>query len=196
MTRVRLYYFNIYSESQLLGSLKVESASKAISTAAELLRVDPETLTSKRVTSSEAAAPVEAAPEAEEKTTQPDEKPSTEEISAKRQITVDFSKSSQSDGQPTFKQLEAYNQLREDVLIWDNAIPESLKTVWKVTEDGVMIVKTQVTTKDNTIRKRKLVIRRGGAIHGYGKKPRGTEKLMTARADVIKYGFKESSLQD
>lgn len=196
MARVRLYYYNIYSESELLGYVKVESASKAISTAAELLRVDPETLTSKRVTSSEAAAPVEAAPEAEEKTTQSEEEPSTDEISAKRQITVDFSKSSQSDGQPTSKQLEAYNQLREDVLIWDNAIPESLKTVWKVTEDGVMIVKTQVTTKDNTIRKRKLVIRRGGAVHGYGKKPRGTEKLMTARADVIKYGFKESSLQD
>lgn len=196
MTRVRLYYFNIYSESQLLGSLKAESASKAISTAAELLRVDPETLTSKRVTSSEAAAPVETAPESEEKTTQPDEKSSTDEISVKRQITVDFSKSSANEGQLTSKQLEAYNQLREDVLMWDNATPESLKTVWKVTEDGVMIVKTQVTTKDNTIRKRKLVIRRGGAIHGYGKKPRGSEKLMTAKADVIKYGFKESSLQD
>ena len=196
MARVRLYYYNIYSESELLGFIKAETASKAIATAADLRRLDPETLTSKRVTSSEAVSPVEAVSEPEEKTTQPGEKPSTDEISAKRQISVDFSKSSQSDGQPTSKQLEAYNQLREDVLMWDNGIPESLKTVWKVTEDGVMIVKTQVTTKDNMVRKRKLVIRRGGAIHGYGKKPRGTEKLMTAKADVIKYGFRETSLQD
>ena len=196
MARVRLYYFNIYSESQFLGSLKAESASKAISTAAELLRVDPETLTSKRVTSSEAAAPVEAAPEPEEKTTQSEEKPSTEEISSKRQVTVDFSKSSANEGQPTEKQVEAYEQLKQDVPVWDDAVPGSLQTTWKVTEEGVMIVKTRVTTKSGMLRKRKLVIRRGGAIHGYGKKPRGTEKLMTAKADVIKYGFKESSLQD
>lgn len=196
MARVRLYYYNIYTETELLGFVKAETASKAISMAAELRHLSPETLTSKRVTSSETASPVEALPEPEEKTTQSDEKPSTDEISAKREITVDFSKSPQSDGQPTSKQLEAYNQLREDVLVWDNAVEDSLKTVWKVTEDGVMIVKTQVTTKDNMIHKRKLVIRRGGAIHGYGKKPRGSEKLMTAKADVIKYGFKESSLQD
>lgn len=196
MARVRLYYFNIYSESQLLGSLKVESASKAIYTAAELLRVDPETLSSKRVTSSEAAAPVEAAPEPEEKTTQSEEKPSTEEISAKRQVTVDFSKSSANEGQPTEKQVETYEQLKQDVPVWDDAVPGSLQATWKVTEEGVMIVKTRVTTKSGMLRKRKLVIRRGGAIHGYGKKPRGTEKLMTAKADVIKYGFKESSLQD
>lgn len=196
MTRVRLYYFNIYSESQLLGSLKVESASKAISTAAELLRVDPETLTSKRVTSSEAAAPVEAAPEAEEKNYSVGGKPPIDEISAKRQVTVDFSKSSANEGQPTEKQVEAYEQLKQDVPVWDDAVPGSLKIAWQVIEEGIMIVKTRVTTKSGMLRKRRLVIRRGGAVHGYGKKPRGTEKLMTARADVIKYGFKESSLQD
>lgn len=195
MARIRLYYYNIYTETELLGFVKAETASKAIKVAAELRHLDPETLTSKRVTSSEAASPVDALPESEEKTTQEEEKPSTDEISAKRQVTVDFSKSSANEGQPTQKQLEAYEQLREDVLLWDEGVPESLKTVWKVTEEGVMIVKTQLTTKSGMLRKRKLVIRRGGAVHAYGKKPRGTEKLMTAKADVIKYGFKESSLQ-
>lgn len=189
--RTRVYYYNMIKDGNVFGSVKCETSAQAKSIAANILGVPPESMSTKRVPASEAAAPVEYLRRSEEKTTHEEEEPSTGDTSPKRQVIVDFSKSSKNEGQPNAKQMAAWAQLKHEVTDLDNIDPDSMKTTWCVDANGMMTVKIRYNLDAETIRYRKLIIGRGGAVHGYGKKPRGTEKLMTARMDVMKYCYKD-----
>lgn len=192
--RIRVYYYNMIKDGNVFGSVKCETATQAKNIAANILGVSPESLSTKRVPVSEAAAPVESLRKSEEKTTHEEEKPSTGDTSPKRQVIVDFSKSSKSEGQPNAKQMAAWTQLKHEVADLDSIDLDSMKTTWCVDTNGLMTVKIRYNLDAETTRYRKLIIGRGGAVHGYGKKPRGTEKLMTARKDVIKYCYKDEKI--
>lgn len=84
--------------------------------------------------------------------------------------------------------------MKQEVAGLDNIDPDSMKTTWCVDANGLMTVKIKYNLDTDTTRYRKLIIGRGGAVHGYGKKPRGTEKLMTSRKDVIKYCYKDEKI--
>ena len=189
--RTRVYYYNMIKDGNVFGSVKCETSTKAKSIAANILGVTPEALSTKRVPASEAAAPVESLRRSQEKTTQDEKGRSTGDTSPKRQVIVDFSKSSKSEGQPNTKQMAAWAQLKHEVTDLDNIDLDSMKTTWCVDANGMMTVKIRYNLDAETIRYRKLIIGRGGAVHGYGKKPRGTEKLMTAKKDVLKYCYKD-----
>ena len=192
--RIRVYYYNMIKDGNVFGSVKCETATQAKNIAANILGVSPESLSTKRVPVSEAAAPVESLRKLEEKTTHEEEKPSTGDISPKRQVIVDFSKSSKSEGQPNAKQMAAWTQLKHDVADCDSVSLNSMKTTWCVDANGLMTVKIRYCIDAETMRYRKLIIGRGGAVHGYGRKPRGTEKLMTAKKDVLKYCYKDEKI--
>ena len=192
--RIRLYYYNMIKDGNVFGSVKCETSTQAKNIAADILGVPPESLSTKRVPASEAAAPVESLRRSEEKTTYDEKGRSTGDTSSKRQVIVDFSKSSKSEGQPNAKQMAAWTQMKQEVADLDNIDPDSMKTTWCVDANGLMTVKIRYNLNTETTRYRKLIIGRGGAVHGYGKKPRGTEKLMTARKDVIKYCYKDEKI--
>lgn len=192
--RTRVYYYNIIKDGNVFGSVKCETSTQAKNIAANLLGVAPESLSTKRVPSSEAAAPVESLRRSEEKTTHDEKGRSTGDTSPKRQVIVDFSKSSKSEGQPNAKQMVAWTQLEHEIADYDSVDYNSMKTTWCVDANGLMTVKIRYNLDAETIRYRKLIIGRGGAVHGYGKKPRGTEKLMTAKKDVLKYCYKDEKI--
>lgn len=189
--RTRVYYYNIIKDGNVFGSVKCETSTQAKSVAADILGITTESLSTKRVPASEAAAPVESLRKSEEKTTHDEKGRSTGDTSPKRQVIVDFSKSSKSEGQPNAKQMAAWTQMKQEVADLDRVNPDSMKTTWCVDVNGLMTVKIRYSLNTETTRYRKLIIGRGGAVHGYGKKPRGTEKLMTARKDVIKYCYRD-----
>ncbi len=151
-------------------------------------------LSTRRVSAVVAAPPVELSKEPEEKTTHEEEKPSTGDTSPKRQVIVDFSKSPKSEGQPNVKQMAAWAQLKHEVADCDSVSLNSMKTTWCVDANGLMTVKIRYYIDAETMRYRKLIIGRGGAVHGYGKKPKGTEKLLTAKKDVLKYCYKDEKI--
>lgn len=192
--RIRVYYYNMVKDGKVFGSVKCETATQAKAITAEILGVDPESLSTRRVSAVVAAPPVELSKEPEEKTTHEEEKPSTGDTSPKRQVIVDFSKSPKSEGQPNTKQMAAWAQLKHEVADCDSVSFNSMKTTWCVDVNGLMTVKIRYNLNTETTRYRKLIIGRGGAVYGYGKKPRGTEKLMTARKDVIKYCYKDEKI--
>lgn len=192
--RIRVYYYNMIKDGNVFGSVKCETATQAKNIAANFLGVSPESLSTKRVTISEAAAPVESLRKSEEKTTHDEKGRSTGDTSPKRQVIVDFSKSSKSEGQPNAKQMAAWTQLEHEIADYDSIDSDSMRTTWCVDTNGLMTVKIRYCIDAETMRYRKLIIGRGGAVHGYGKKPRGTEKLMTARKDVIKYCYKDEKI--
>lgn len=211
MARVRMYYFNIYSETELLGSVKAETAIKAEEAAADICQkngTDIHEFTAKRVTSSGAAEPMVVVEKSEGEITPTKEEAHTEENSANKTVTVDFSKAAEEpepekekkpvkrddDGTATEKQLATYADLKQIITKWDNAKRDGVRTKYSINTDGFMIVKAVAVTKDGTIRKRELIIGRGGAIRAYGKKPRGTEKLMIALKDVERFCFSEKEI--
>lgn len=209
MAHVRMYYFNIYSETELLGSVKAETAIKAEEAAADICQkngTDIHEFTAKRVTSSGAAEPMVVVEKSEGKITTSKEESHTEENSANKTVTVDFSKVSEEPEKPrkhikrddnglaTEKQLDTYADLNRIVTKWDNAKRDGVRTKYFINEDGFLIANTIAITKNGTIRKRELIIRRGGAIRAYGKKPRGTEKLMMSIKDVEKFCFSEKEV--
>lgn len=181
-------------DGNVFGSVKSETSAQAKNIAANILGVPSESLSTKRVPASEAAAPVESLRRSEEKTTHDEKGRSTGDTSPKRQVIVDFSKSSKSEGQPNAKQMVAWTQLEHEIADYDSVDYNSMKTTWCVDANGLMTVKIRYNLNTETTRYRKLIIGRGGAVHGYGKKPRGTEKLMTARKDVIKYCYKDEKI--
>lgn len=195
--RIRLYYYNMIKDGNVFGSVKCETSAQAKNIAAIILGVAPESLSTKRVTASEAAAPVDSLRRFEEKTTHDEKGRSTGDTSPKRQVIVDFSKSSKSEGQPNAKQMAAWTQMKQEVADHDSVSFNSIESVWYVDSNGLMQVSFSYFLNATIMRVREVIIGRGGAVHGYGKKPRGTEKLMTARKDVIKYCYKDeiSSLQ-
>lgn len=195
--RIRLYYYNMIKDGNVFGSVKCETSAQAKNIAAIILGVAPESLSTKRVTASEAAAPVDSLRRFEEKTTHDEKGRSTGDTSPKRQVIVDFSKSSKSEGQPNAKQMAAWTQMKQEVADHDSVSLNSIESVWYVDSNGLMQVSFSYFLNATIMRVREVIIGRGGAVHGYGKKPRGTEKLMTARKDVIKYCYKDeiSSLQ-
>lgn len=192
--RTRVYYYNMIKDGNVCGSVKCETSTQAKNIAANILGVTPEALSTKRVPASEAAAPVESLRRSYEKTTQDEKGRSTGDASPKRQVIVDFSKSSKSEGQPNARQMVAWEQLKHEVADLDDIDPNSMKTTWCVDANGLMTVKIRYNLDAEIIRYRKLIIGRGGAVHGYGKKPRGTEKLMTAKKDVMKYCYKDEKI--
>lgn len=192
--RIREYYYNMIKDGKVLGSVKCENATQAKATAASILGVDPESLSTRRVSSVVAAPPVELYKEPEEKTTHEEEEPSTGDTSPKRQVIVDFSKSPKSEGQPNAKQMAAWAQLKHEVADCDSISLNSMKTTWCVDANGLMTVKIRYYIDAETMRYRKLIIGRGGAVHGYGRKPKGTEKLLTAKKDVLKYCYKDEKI--
>lgn len=209
MARVRMYYFNIYSETELLGSVKAETAIKAEEAAADICQkngTDIHEFTAKRVTSSGAAEPMVVVEKSEGEITPTKEESHTEENSANKTVTVDFSKVSEEPEKPrkhikrdnnglaTEKQLDTYADLNRIVTKWDNAKRDGVRTKYFINEDGFLIANTIAITKNGTIRKRELIIGRGGAIRAYGKKPRGTEKLMVSIKDVEKFCFSEKEV--
>lgn len=186
----RLYYFNIYHNGNIAGSVRAASSTDAVAMATTILPVG--SLKAKRVTQKEAVDPLEAQKKEEGKLSSEPEKSSTGENSPKkRTVEVDFSKSSASEGQPTEKQVEAYEKLKADVMRWDDGVDGSLSTVYKVESSGIMKVKTRLTMKSGNKRSRVIFIGKSGGLRAYGKKPRGTEKLMLALKDVIKFCFTE-----
>lgn len=209
MARVRMYYFNIYSETELLGSVKAETTIKAEEAAADICQengTDIHVFTAKRVTSSGAAEPMVVVEKSEGEITTSKEESHTEENSANKTVTVDFSKVSEEPEKPrkhikrdnnglaTEKQLDTYADLNRIVTKWDNAKRDGVRTKYFINEDGFLIANTIAITKNGTIRKRELIIGRGGAIRAYGKKPRGTEKLMVSIKDVEKFCFSEKEV--
>lgn len=209
MARVRMYYFNIYSETELLGSVKAETAIKAEEAAADICQkngTDIHEFTAKRVTSSGAAEPMVVVEKSEGEITPTKEEAHTEENSANKTVTVDFSKVSEEPEKPrkhikrdnnglaTEKQLDTYADLNRIVTKWDNAKRDGVRTKYFINEDGFLIANTIAITKNGTIRKRELIIGRGGAIRAYGKKPRGTEKLMVSIKDIEKFCFSEKEV--
>lgn len=209
MAHVRMYYFNIYSETELLGSVKAETAIKAEEAAADICKkngTDIHEFTAKRVTSSGAAEPMVVVEKSEGEITTSKEESHTEENSANKTVTVDFSKVSEEPEKPrkhikrddnglaTEKQLDTYADLNRIVTKWDNAKRDGVRTKYFINEDGFLIANTIAITKNGTIRKRELIIGRGGAIRAYGKKPRGTEKLMVSIKDVEKFCFSEKGV--
>ena len=192
--RTRVYYYNMVKDGKVFGSVKCENTTQAKAIAASILGVDPESLSTRRVSSVVAAPSVELYKEPEEKTTHEEEEPSTGDTSPKRQVIVDFSKSSKNEGQPNAKQMAAWAQLKHDVADCDSVSLNSMKTTWCVDANGLMTVKIRYYIDAETMRYRKLIIGRGGAAHGYGRKPRGTEKLLTAKKDVLKYCYKDEKI--
>lgn len=192
--RTRVYYYNMIKDGNVFGSVKCETSTQAKNIAANILGVTPEALSTKRVPASEAAAPVESLRRSEEKTTHDEKGRSTGDTSPKRQVIVDFSKSSKSEGQPNAKQMVAWTQLEHEIADCDSVDYNSMKTTWCVDANGLMTVEIRYNLDTETTRYRKLIIGRGGAVHGYGKKPRGMEKLMTARKDVLKYCYKDEKI--
>ncbi len=192
--RIRVYYYNMVKDGKVLGSVKCETATQAKAITAGILGVDPESLSTRRVSAVVAAPPVELSKEPEEKTTHEEEKPSTGDTSPKRQVIVDFSKSPKSEGQPNAKQMAAWEQLKHEVADCDSVSLNSMKTTWCVGANGLMTVKIRYYIDAETMRYRKLIIGRGGAVHGYGKKPKGTEKLLTAKKDVLRYCYKDEKI--
>lgn len=192
--RIRVYYYNMIKDGNVFGSVKCETSAQAKNIAANILGVAPESLSTKRVPASKAAAPVESLRRSEEKTTRDEKGRSTGDTSPKRQVIVDFSKSSKNEGQPNAKQMVAWAQLEHEIADYDSVDYNSIKTTWCVDVNGLMTVKIRYSLNTGITRYRKLIIGRGGAVHGYGKKPRGTEKLMTARKDVIKYCYKDEKI--
>lgn len=209
MARIRMYYFNVYSETELLGSIRAETAVRAEMAAADICQkngLDIHVFTTKRVTSSEAAEPMVVVEKSEGEITTSKEESHTEENSANKTVTVDFSKVSEEPEKPrkhikrddnglaTEKQLDTYADLNRIVTKWDNAKRDGVRTKYFINEDGFLIANTIAITKNGTIRKRELIIGRGGAIRAYGKKPRGTEKLMVSIKDVEKFCFSEKEV--
>lgn len=126
----------------------------------------------------------------EEAEAEEQEQEATEEPEAKPQPKK---KKRKADGEGTEKQLEAYASLPQLVGKWDNAKRDGVRTKYTFNEEGHMIVKTMAITKDGMTRRRELIIGKGGAIHAYGKKPKGTEKLMRAIQDVEKFCYTEKA---
>lgn len=192
--RVRVYYYNVSQEGNLLGSVKCENATQAKAITAKILDVDPESLSTRRVSSVVAAPPVELYKKPEEKTTHEEEKSSTGDTSPKRQVIVDFSKSSKNEGQPNAKQMAAWAQLKQEVADSDSVSLNSIESVWYVDSNGLMQVSFSYFLNTTIMRVREVIIGRGGAVHGYGRKPRGTEKLLTVKKDVLKYCYKDEKI--
>lgn len=192
--RIRVYYYNMVKDGKVLGSVKCETATRAKAITASILGVDPESLSTRRVSAVVAAPPVELYKKPEEKTTHEEEKSSTGDTSPKRQVIVDFSKSSKSEGQPNAKQMTAWTQLEHEIADYDSVDYNSMKTTWRVDANGLMTVKIRYSLNTTIMRVRKVIIGRGGAVHGYGRKPRGTEKLLTAKKDVLKYCYKDEKI--
>lgn len=192
--KIRVYYYNMVKDGKVFGSVKCENATQAKAITADILGVDPESLSTRRVSSVVAAPPVELYKEPEEKTTHEEEEPSTGDTSPKRQVIVDFSKSSKNEGQPNAKQMAAWAQLKHEVADCDSVSLNFMKTTWCVDTNGLMTVKIRYYIDAETMRYRKLIIGRGGAVHGYGRKPKGTEKLLTAKKDVLKYCYKDEKI--
>ena len=192
--RIRVYYYNMVKDGKVLGSVKCENATQAKAIAAKILGVDPESLSTRRVSSVVAAPPVELCKKPEEKTTHEEEKSSTGDTSPKRQVIVDFSKSSKNEGQPNAKQMAAWAQLKQEVADSDSVSLNSIESVWYVDSNGLMQVSFSYFLNTTIMRVREVIIGRGGAVHGYGRKPRGTEKLLTAKKDVLKYCYKDEKI--
>lgn len=192
--RIRVYYYNMVKDGKVLGSVKCENATQAKAIAAKILGVDPESLSTRRVSAVVAAPPVELSKESEEKTTHEEEEPSTGDTSPKRQVIVDFSKSSKSEGQPNAKQIAAWTQLKHEVADYDSVSLNSIESVWYVDSNGLMQISFSYSLNATIMRVREVIIGRGGAVHGYGRKPRGTEKLLTAKKDVLKYCYKDKKI--
>lgn len=192
--RIRVYYYNMVKDGKVLGSVKCETATQAKAITADILGVDPESLSTRRVSAVVAAPPVELSKEPEEKTIHEEEKPSTGDTSPKRQVIVDFSKSSKSEGQPNTKQMAAWEQLKHEVADFDSVSLNSIESVWYVDFNGLMQVSFSYFLNTTIMRVREVIIGRGGAVHGYGRKPRGTEKLLTAKKDVLKYCYKDEKI--
>lgn len=192
--RIRVYYYNMVKDGKVLGSVKCENATQAKAITASILGVDPESLSTRRVSSVVAAPPVELSKEPEEKTTHEEEEPSTGDTSPKRQVIVDFSKSSKSEGQPNVKQMAAWTQLKHEVADYDSVSLNSIESVWYVDSNGLMQISFSYSLNATIMRVREVIIGRGGAVHGYGRKPKGTEKLLTAKKDVLKYCYKDEKI--
>lgn len=139
--RIRVYYYNMIKDGNVFGSVKCETSAQAKNIAANILGVAPESLSTKCVPASEAAAPVESLRRSEEKTTHDEKGRSTGDISPKRQVIVDFSKSSKSEGQPNAKQMVAWTQLEHEIADCDSVDYNSMKTTWCVDANGLMTVK-------------------------------------------------------
>ena len=189
--RIRVYYYNMVKDGKVLGSVKCENATQAKAITAKILGVDPESLSTRRVSAVVAAPPVELYKEPEEKTTHEEEEPSTGDTSPKRQVIVDFSKS---EGQPNGKQIAAWTQLKHEVADYDSVSLNSIESVWYVDSNGLMQISFSYSLNATIMRVREVIIGRGGAVHGYGRKPRGTEKLLTAKKDVLKYCYKDEKI--
>lgn len=192
--RIRVYYYNMVKDGKVLGSVKCETATRAKAITASILGVDPESLSTRRVSAVVAAPPVELYKKPEEKTTHEEEKSSTGDTSPKRQVIVDFSKSSKSEGQPNAKQMAAWAQLKQEMADSDSVSLNSIKSVWYVDSNGLMQVSFSYFLNTTIMRVREVIIGRGGAVHGYGRKPRGTEKLLTVKKDVLKYCYKDEKI--
>lgn len=192
--RIRVYYYNMVKDGKVLGSVKCETATRAKAITASILGVDPESLSTRRVSAVVAAPPVELYKKPEEKTTHEEEKSSTGDTSPKRQVIVDFSKSSKNEGQPNSKQMAAWAQLKHEVADSDSVSLNSIESVWYVDSNGLMQVSFSYFLNTTIMRVREVIIGRGGAVHGYGRKPRGTEKLLTAKKDVLKYCYKDEKI--
>lgn len=192
--RIRVYYYNMVKDGKVLGSVKCENATQAKIVTAIILGVDPESLSTRRVSAVVAAPPVELSKESEEKTTHEEEEPSTGDTSPKRQVIVDFSKSSKSEGQPNVKQMAAWTQLKHEVADYDSVSLNSIESVWYVDSNGLMQISFSYFLNTTIMRVREVIIGRGGAVHGYGRKPKGTEKLLTAKKDVLKYCYKDEKI--
>ena len=192
--RIRAYYYNMVKDGKVLGSVKCENATQAKAITAIILGVDPESLSTRRVSSVVAASPVGLYKKSEEKTPHEEEKSSTGDTSPKRQVIVDFSKSSKNEGQPNAKQMAAWVQLKHEVADSDSVSLNSIESVWYVDSNGLMQVSFSYFLNTTIMRVREVIIGRGGAVHGYGRKPRGTEKLLTAKKDVLKYCYKDEKI--
>lgn len=193
--KTRVYYYNMVRDGKILGSVKCETAAQAKTITADLLGVDPATLVTRRVSSSGAADPVERPKKPEEKTTHQKEKSSTGDSSSKRSVTVDFSKSSKSVGQPNARQMAAWAQLKHDVADLDKISLSSMKTTWCVDADGLMTVKLRYPIDAETTRYRKIFIGRQGGLSGYGKRPNGHKKfLLTKRKEVLHCCYKDEKI--
>lgn len=197
MSDNRMYFFNIYRDGGLVGSVRAKTSLEAMALAAALLPAG--SFKAKRVTSSQAGVSLEGASNKTEKVTSDSEKSSTDENQAKELAEnptdqEDTDKNAIS-GQATEKQLQAYSDLKKSLIKWDNAKRDGVRTKFRVDENGLMIVRTMAITKDGMIRKRELIIGKGGGIRAYGTKPRGSRKLMVALNDVIKYCFTEKPVE-
>lgn len=65
--RIRVYYYNMVKDGKVLGSVKCETATRAKAITASILGVDPESLSTRRVSAVVAAPPVELYKKPEEK---------------------------------------------------------------------------------------------------------------------------------